>query len=92
MSTLDLIKTPDEIALQIAKDFKHARKFKHITQKELSEQSGVSFGSVKRFEQTGEISFISLIKISRVIDQLDCFDNMFKNVKYESIEDLLNDK
>lgn len=92
MSNLDLIKTTDEISLQIAKDFKHARKIKHLTQQELAEQSGVSYGSIKRFEQTGEISFKSLIQLSRVINQLDCFDNMFKNIKYESIEDLLNDE
>ncbi len=40
------------------------RRKRKMSQKKLSELSGVSLGSVKRFERSGEISFLSLIKIT----------------------------
>lgn len=48
-----------------------------ITQKDMAERTGVSLGSIKRFEQTGEISFHSLLKIAFVLDCLDDFDQLF---------------
>ena len=48
-----------------------------MSQGQLSQLSGVSFGSLKRFEQTGEISLSSLVLIA---DALGCggdFDALF---------------
>jgi hypothetical protein len=50
-------------------------------------------GSLKRFEQTGQISFESLLKIALVLDCLKDFENICK-VKEElpkSIEDILDE-
>ena len=47
--------TAEEIDLQVAKRIGRIRKRRGITQEQLSEMSGVSFGSVKRFERTGQI-------------------------------------
>ena len=55
--------TNDEILLDLVSRFKRIRKRKNITQKKLSEISNVSYASIKRFEQTGEISLSSLVKI-----------------------------
>ena len=57
-------KTPIEINKTIAARIRDIRKRKKISQKKLSEKSGVSLGSVKRFESSGEISLISLTKIA----------------------------
>ena len=46
--------TPKEIQMQIAQNVRAVRKRRKISQKALSEKSGVSLGSVKRFETSGE--------------------------------------
>lgn len=61
---LEQLKFPSEIAKEIAENEKKKRKFRKLTQKQLSQYSGVSLPSLKRFEQTGEISLISLLKIA----------------------------
>ena len=43
------------------------RKLMKITQKQLSKKSGVSYGSIRRFETTGDISLMSLIKIASAL-------------------------
>ena len=58
------IKTSKEIQLEIAKNVRKRRKELKLTQEEFSKKLGVSFGSIKRFENTGEISLFSLIKIA----------------------------
>ena len=68
------------------------RKSKKISQKKLSAISGVSYASIRRFENTGEISFSSLIKIALSMRLYDDLDNLFKiNKTYMSIEEALND-
>ena len=39
--------------------------------------SGVSYGSVKRFESTGQISLLSLTKIAMALDIADELRNIF---------------
>lgn len=49
---------------QAYKRVRAIRKRRSISQEYLSELSGVSFGSIKRFENTGKISLLSLTKIA----------------------------
>ena len=61
-----------------------------LTQAELAARSGVSLGSVKRFERTGEISFRSLLAIAAVVGALEDFESLFKTVSaYARIEDVI---
>lgn len=62
---LNQFKFPGETAKDIAKREKIRRKEKKLTQAELSSRSGVSLASLKRFEQTGEISFKTIFKKGR---------------------------
>lgn len=48
-------RTWNEINTEIANRMKQLRKRKKISQKELAARSGVSLGSLKRFEQSCEI-------------------------------------
>ena len=48
---------PIEIQKEIARKEKERRKKKGITQKELAQRADLSLSSLRRFEQTGEISF-----------------------------------
>ena len=83
--------TPEETILDLANRVKRIRKRRKISQEELSIKSDVSFGSIKRFESTGQISLISLVKITYALDLVDEIKNLFTNVEYTSIDEVLND-
>ena len=85
------ISTPKSIMQNLKDRFKQKRLSLNLTQEGLSNKSGVSLGSVKRFESSGEISFASLLKIALVLNCLDDFKNIAnkKDEKYNSMEDLL---
>lgn len=84
--------TPSEIALNLAKRVKRVRKRKKITQMQLAKRCNVSYGSLKKFEQTGEISLISLIKISMELNLIDEINGLFTTPIYTSIDEVLYDK
>ena len=53
------------------------RKKQGLTQADLADRSGVSYGSVKRFERTGEISLESLWKLAIALGCDDQMDRLF---------------
>lgn len=73
---------------ELVKREKVARKAKKLTQKQLAERTGVSYGSIRRFEQTGEISLLSLVKIANALDCLEDFNELFKKPPVTNIRDL----
>ena len=83
-----LTKTPREIDQLIASRIRSIRKRRKISQKRLSEKSGVSLGSVKRFEQNGEISLISLTKIAIALEIEGELEDLFEEVPFISIEEV----
>ncbi len=83
--------TPSDIALNLAKRIKSIRKRRKITQKQLAGRCNVSYGSLKKFEQTGEISLISLIKIAMELNLANEIENLFTQPTYLSIEEVIND-
>lgn len=85
-------KTWTEINNEIAKKIIRLRKRKKITQKELAARSGVSLGSLKRFEQSGEISLQSLTKIAIALDVEGELEHLFENVPFASIEEVINEQ
>lgn len=84
--------TPGDINKKIAERIRAIRKRRKISQKELGEKSGVSLGSVKRFEQSGEISLLSLTKIAITLEIDDEMKNLFTDVPFQSIEEIKNAK
>lgn len=83
-------KTPSEISRHIAGQIRAIRKRKKWSQVKLSEKSGVSLGSVKRFERTGEISLVFLIKITIALNCENELEGLFKEVPFESIQEVLD--
>jgi len=86
-----LPKTPKEMMQELKLRFKQRRKALKITQQELSVKSDVSLGSIKRFEQSGQISFESLLKIAFVLECLEDFERVCeeKELMPQSIEEVL---
>ena len=63
-----------------------------ISQTELAARSGVSLGSVKRFETQGEISLSGLFRISVVLGYENDFDKLFERKNYQSLDEIINVK
>lgn len=70
---------------------RNRRKSLKFSQVELAQRSGVSFGSIKRFEKTGEISLTSLIKIAIALENEEDFNNLFSRKNYQSLEEVINE-
>ena len=85
-------KTWTEINNDIAQKIVRLRKRKKITQKQLAARSGVSLGSLKRFEQSGEISLQSLTKIAIALDVENELEDLFNNVPFASIEEVITEQ
>ncbi len=83
--------TAEELDLKIALRVRDIRKRRSISQKRLSEMSGVSYGSVKRFETTGQISLVSLTKLAMALDIAGDLRNIFTQIPYRDIQEVINE-
>ena len=83
---------PIEIQKEIARKEKERRKKKGITQKELAQRADLSLSSLRRFEQTGEISFASLVRIGSVLDDEQAFLGLFAPQEYQTMKELMDAK
>ena len=72
-----ILKSPQEIMQDIAFKAKHKRLEQNLTQQGLAVRSGVSLGTIKRFERFGEISLKSLIDIALALGCLGDFEELF---------------
>ena len=83
--------TPSEMMETLKIKFKQRRKALGYTQPELASRSGVSLGSLKRFERFGQISLESLLKLALVLECLGEFGALCEEeeVMPDSMEDLL---
>ncbi|MFA6936388.1 MAG: helix-turn-helix transcriptional regulator [Bacilli bacterium] len=80
--------TEQSVSEDLIKRFKKRRKESGFSQLELSKRSGVSYGSIRRFESIGEISLTSLIKISSAIGCLEEFSNLFTTPIVKNLKDM----
>lgn len=76
MGKYSVSKLPSDLLVSTARNVATLRKELKWTQQELAERSGVSYGSVKRFERFGKISFESLLKIAEVLNRLAEFESL----------------
>ncbi|KAA6332204.1 hypothetical protein EZS27_019271 [termite gut metagenome] len=87
-----VIDSPVAIMQSIAKRVKERRLEKNLTQKDLASRSGLSFGTYRRFETTGEISLRGLVMIALTLEMTNDFDVLFSTQSYSSMNELLNHK
>ena len=84
--------TAEELDQNLALRVRNIRKRRTISQEKLASISGVSYGSIKRFEATGQISLISLTKIAMALDMADELRNLFTQVPYKDIREVINER
>lgn len=83
-------KTPNDIAHELVEKIKQHRKKLKISQAQLASKSGVSLGSIKRFESKYEISLNSFIKILIALNLEQDLENLFTQKKYNTIDEVIN--
>ena len=83
-------KTPNDIAKELVEKIKQHRKKLKISQAQLASKSGVSLGSIKRFESKYEISLNSFIKILIALNLEQDLENLFTQKKYNTIDEVIN--
>lgn len=81
------VMTEQSITEDLINRFKKRRKAHGLTQKELSQRSGVSYGSIRRFESSGDISLKALLRLSVVLDSLDDFNHLFSKQLIRSLKE-----
>ena len=80
---------PGTILRKLAERAKRNRLELNLSQNALASKSGVSLGSLKRFEQNAEISLKNLVMLAVALDATDEFAQLFSRKKYQSIDELL---
>lgn len=80
---------PGSILNKIAERAKRNRLELNLSQSALAAKSGVSLGTLKRFESTAEISLKSLVMLAVALDATEEFGLLFSKQKYQSLDELL---
>ena len=83
--------TAEELDQKLAKRVRNIRKRRSISQEKLAQMSGVSYGSIKRFEASGQISLISLTRIAMALEIADELRTIFTQVPYKDIQEVINE-
>lgn len=71
------VPTPDTTREEIRLSVRQLRLAHNMTQKALALKSGVALSTLKRFEQSGEISLSALLAIAGALDALQAFGDLF---------------
>jgi transcriptional regulator with XRE-family HTH domain len=83
-------KTPKEIMILLSKNIIALRKQEKMSQRELSERSGVAYASIRKFESTGIISLEPLLKICEALKRLTDFESILLPSDMKRKKDLFN--
>ena len=75
------VKKPGELGIDDVKDMDAFE--------QAIEKSGVPYSTIRRFESTGEISFLSLVKIVSALGEDDQITGLFTDVVPSSIEEVI---
>lgn len=82
------LQTPEKVSAALAGRLKALRLARGWRQVTLAERSGVSLGSLRRFEASGRASLQNLLKLAFALGRLDDFDALFEPPPASSIAEL----
>lgn len=83
---------PSEICKSVAQRVKSRRLELNLTQSGLAARAGVNIETYRKFERTGEISLLNLVKLAISLDVTTDFTALFAQKQYQSLDDLLEVK
>jgi len=83
---------PKYLAKKIADNLRNRRIKLNMTQDDLAKRSGVSLGSLKRFENKFEISLKNLLLLAVALNSTNEFITLFAQKQYSSIDEIVKAK
>ena len=82
------LRTPAEVALDLADRVHTSRLARGWTQAELARRAGVALSTLKMFEHQGRISLDRLLRIAAALDDLESFQKLFEPPRARSLDEL----
>ncbi|KXB79191.1 toxin-antitoxin system, antitoxin component, Xre family [Prevotella sp. DNF00663] len=79
----------DDIQRRLSECCRLRRLEKNMSQKALSDLSGVPLSTIQRFEHTGEISLGSFVKIGRALGYAQELMEVMSKPKYNSLDEMV---
>ena len=86
MLSLELM-SADAAARAVAGQLRALRLQRGWTQAETAERAALTLASYKRFEQCGEIAFLSLLKVALIFGRLDRVQRLFESSPLRTLDD-----
>lgn len=83
------VKTPPEVARELAGRVKARRLELNLTQAAFAAQAGLKLPTYRLFERTGQISLRGLLQCGFALDMLADFDGVFTQRKFRTMEEFL---
>lgn len=80
---------PGDIQRSLSDSFSTARQFRKHSRREASIRSGVPEGTIRRFEDTGEISLRQLLMLCDVYGSIITAGSMFPKPEPQSMDELI---
>ena len=84
-----VILTPDDAARTVALRCRALRLHHNLTQAALASSAGISTASLKRFERTGHIAFVSMLRIAMTLGASSPLDAWFSIPEHRSIDEAI---
>jgi transcriptional regulator with XRE-family HTH domain len=84
--------SPDTVLQKIAARVKEKRLERNLTQKSFAKRAGIGYDAYRKFENTGEITLRNLVLCAIVLDEVENFSELFAQKRWQSIDELLNNK
>lgn len=82
--------SPAEVIRGLSERTKRRRIDIGLTQRELASRAGISFGSLRLFEESGKISLEALVKVAFVLEAETEFDGLFPPRPPKTIDDVVD--
>lgn len=79
---------PDDVAKDIAVDFRNRRIEKGMTREAIAEKAGVALSNVARFEQKGLVSLGNIIRLASALGYVSEIRHVFSEAKYSTMDEL----
>jgi len=80
----------EDIAHELASRVRERRLAEQLTQEGLAQRSRVPFGTLKKFERTGQISLISFVRLAVTLQDEAALDNLLKPRDFQSLDEVLD--
>jgi transcriptional regulator with XRE-family HTH domain len=81
--------SPGDLLRGTAEKARARRLAANLSQEGLAARAGMSLGSLKRFERTGQIAFVSLVRLAFALGAEPEFGALFPRAKYTSVDEVL---